>query len=158
MGTLLGPPANPGKRMRKPGPSFFLLDTHAWVWVVNQDPEIKNSSIVRQIVNYSSQGKVGISVISVWEVSLLARKSRITFVDGVRRWVNSALAGDSTVLLPLSDEIALRSNELPGDFHGDPADRILVATAVETNSVLITRDKRILKYAKEQNFFQAQEI
>ena len=61
-------------------------------------------------------------------------------------------------LLPLSAEIAMRCNELPDDFHGDPADRMLVATAAVMQTTLVTCDQRILNYAKTHDFFQAQTL
>lgn len=136
----------------------YLLDTHAWIWIVNDDPELKESKTLSNVLDASAHGRVGVSVISVWEISLLARKGRLSFVDGVRHWTDTALEEENILLLPLSQDIALRSNELPGDFHGDPADRILVATAAAMNSILVTRDRQILDYAKRHDFFRAQEI
>ena len=137
---------------------MYLLDTHAWVWLVNEDEQIKRSKTLTTILAASARGRVGVSVISVWEVSLLARKGRLSFVEGVRRWVSTALADDHIVLMPLSEEIALRCNELPGEFHGDPADRILVATAAVMGAILVTRDQRILDYGKSHEFFNVQPL
>ena len=63
-------------------------------------------------------------------------------------WVKQALSAPGISLAPLTPEIAVLSNRLPGEFHGDPADRIIVATALELNAILVTKDKKILRYSE----------
>jgi PIN domain nuclease of toxin-antitoxin system len=136
----------------------YLLDTHAWIWIVNQEDRLRRSKVLPDILRASAVGRVAVSAISIWEISLLARKGRLSFAEGVRRWVNTALEDDTIIVAPLSPEIALRCNELPGEFHGDPADRILVATAAVMHFTLITNDQKILSYAKHHDFFQARSL
>ena len=92
---------------------------------------------------------LGVSVISVWEIALLASKGRIRLGMPVKEWVESALNRPGLVLTDLDAGIAIESCSLPGAFHADPADRLLVATARLNNAIIVTRDQRILKYGKQ---------
>ena len=92
---------------------------------------------------------LGVSVISAWEIALLASKGRISLEMPVTEWVKSALDRPGFVLADLDAGIAIESCSLPGAFDADPADRFLVATARLTNSTLVTRDQRMLKYGKQ---------
>lgn len=76
-------------------------------------------------------------------------KGRIPFAMDCGQWVMKALTGPSIVLAPLTPEIAIQSSRLPGVFHGDPADRIIAATALLLNARLITKDKAVLAYARQ---------
>jgi PIN domain nuclease of toxin-antitoxin system len=89
-----------------------------------------------------------VSVISVWEVGLLDSKGRISLSMDCERWIKAALATPGLELAPLTPSIAILSTRLPGEFHGDPADRILVATARMEGAHLLTKDQKILDYAR----------
>ena len=80
---------------------------------------------------------------------MLEAKGRIRFWMDCMDWVDQALAAPGISLVPLTPEIAIASSRLPGGFHGDPADRIIVATAREMDAALITRDRKILAYGRE---------
>lgn len=67
-------------------------------------------------------------------------------------WVTTALAKTGVRLLPISSQIAVSSSFLPDGFHGDPADRIIVASAIASSATLITRDAQILAYARRDHF------
>ncbi len=77
---------------------------------------------------------------------MLIAKGRITLGMDVTEWLSAVLAVPGVTLLPLSAEIALDSTRLPGEFHDDPADRMVVATARAENAPLVTADRRILAY------------
>jgi PIN domain nuclease of toxin-antitoxin system len=94
-------------------------------------------------------GKVLVSAISVWEVGMLEAKGRVRFTVEVGEWVRRALAAPGVHLAPLTPEIALDSTRLPEPVHGDPADRILVATARRMGATLVTRDTKILDYGRQ---------
>ncbi len=79
---------------------------------------------------------------------MLEAKGRIRLSKDCLAWVQEALSAPGTSLVPLTPEIAVESSRLPGKFHGDPADRILVATARLLGATLLTRDERILAYGK----------
>ena len=123
---------------------MIVIDTHIWIWWVNGSPNLKPSQLHQLIAN-QSQG-IGISVISCWEVAMLVEKGRITLTFAVADWVNQALQYPGVRLLPLTPRIAVESTQLPGTFHQDPADRIIVATARTHNCKLLTVDSKILAY------------
>ncbi|MBI5576755.1 MAG: type II toxin-antitoxin system VapC family toxin [Deltaproteobacteria bacterium] len=128
----------------------LLLDTHVWLWLMSGEGDMKPSG-VRVMEEAASQGLVRISAISVWEVAMLEAKGRIRLSKDCMAWVNEALGAPGIALVPLAPEIAVESSRLPGTFHGDPADRIIVATARREGAILLTRDKRILAYGKAKH-------
>lgn len=107
--------------------------------------------MIRGIQKASVTGNLLLSVISVWEAGVLESKGRIRFGMPCEQWVREALATPGMTLAPLTPEIALASSRLPGPFHGDPADRILVATARSTGARIATIDERITGYAEQHH-------
>ena len=83
----------------------------------------------------------------MWEVSMLASKNRIILEGDTMEWINKALSAPGISLYPLTPEIAYESAHLPGNFHGDPADRMIVASARKLNATLVTFDQKILEYS-----------
>lgn len=90
--------------------------------------------------------ELGISVFSLWEVAKLVALGRLNLPDAPLVWMNANLAGSGVTPIPLSKEIAVESNNLPGIFHRDPADQIIAATARLLDCDLLTVDARILSY------------
>lgn len=80
---------------------------------------------------------------------MLVSKNRIQLKGNALDWINKALSAPGISLCPLTPEIAYESVNLPGDFHGDPADRMIVASARKLNGTLVTFDKKILAYSGE---------
>ncbi len=128
----------------------LLLDTHVWIWLLSDEGEMKLSA-VRALEEAARRGLVRVSAISVWEVAMLEAKGRIRLAKECLAWVDEALRAPGIALVPLTPEIAVESSRLPGGFHGDPADRILVATARRLGATLVTRDERILAYGKAKH-------
>ncbi len=126
-----------------------LLDTHVWFWLVRGREGRLAASTAAKLEQTAFTAPLGVSVISVWEIALLASKGRIGLGMPVHEWVESALNRPGFMLMGLDPGIAIESCNLPGGFHADPADRFLVATARLMNAVIVTRDKRILKYGKQ---------
>jgi PIN domain nuclease of toxin-antitoxin system len=89
---------------------------------------------------------LGISAISTWEVAKLVEYNRLTLPCPIREWFEQALAYPSIRLLNLTWQIALESTQLPGSFHKDPADQMIVATARIYDCPLLTVDEKILNY------------
>lgn len=77
---------------------------------------------------------------------MMARRERIRLTIPPREWLAFAMEAANTRLLPLSPEIALDSCNLPGEFHKDPADRLIVATARVYDITLVTKDRKIRDY------------
>src|SRR5688572_26258678 len=131
----------------------LLLDTHTWVWLNNGSDEL-SSKIIHRIDSAADQGKIFISAISIWEIATLAANKRLVLRASLKEWVDEALSQIGVDLVPLTPDISIESAELPNGFHGDPADRLIVATARIKRMVILTRDSKILSYAKE-GFIQA---
>jgi PIN domain nuclease of toxin-antitoxin system len=130
--------------------SGVILDTHIWVWLSMGSSELSKSSI-SLIEQAAASGRVYIPAIVVWEVATLAAKRRLTFKMPTRQWVEEALSQQGINLIPLLPAIAIESTELPGEFHADPVDRLIVATARIKSLPLMTRDAKILNYSRQGN-------
>ncbi len=128
----------------------LVLDTHVWVWLSNGNKELSSSCISR-IEQAAVSGQVYIPAIAVWEVATLTAKGRLNFNMPLKQWVEEALSKPGINVIPLLPIIAVESAELPGDFHGDPADRLIVATARIKCLPLMTRDAKILNYSASGN-------
>jgi PIN domain nuclease of toxin-antitoxin system len=115
----------------------IVADTHAWIWWITQ-PRLLSPAAA----NAMSNG-FGIAAISCWEVAMLADKRRIELDIETLEWLRQAIAIPGTTLLALNIEIAARAGSLPPDVGGDPADRLIVATAIERGAALVTKDERI---------------
>ncbi len=126
----------------------LLLDTHVWFWLAEATPGKLSPSCLEKIRAASLTSDLLISAISVWEVANLDAKKRVLLSLACHDWVREALRGPGIELADLSPEIAIDSTRLPGVFHADPADRILVATARNRNAVLVTADRAIIEYSR----------
>ena len=127
----------------------LLLDTHVWVWLMNGEEPLKSSQVRPQLEKTAQGAGLRVSAISVWELGMLEAKGRLSFsLDGAQ-WVRRALAAPGISLAPLTPEIALASSRLPDSFHGDPADRIIAATARQIGARLLTKDRQIITYGEK---------
>lgn len=98
----------------------------------------------------AQENGIGVSAISCWEVAKLVELQRITLSRPVGEWLDFALAYRGVQLLALTPCIAVESTQLPGTFHRDPADQIIVATARVFSCPLLTLDSKILGYSHVQ--------
>jgi PIN domain nuclease of toxin-antitoxin system len=89
-----------------------------------------------------------VSAISAWEIGMLVAKGRLIIEGDGETYVRELFSRQGILEEPVTAAIAEFSSRLPGSFHGDPADRIIIATTVIHSATLITRDARILDYAK----------
>jgi PIN domain nuclease of toxin-antitoxin system len=122
----------------------ILLDTHVWVWWVHGDARLPEDA-QKTIEEHEDEG-VAVSVISCWEIANLVERNRLILPVPLGEWIDQALHYSGVRLLDLTPTIAIDSTQLPGDFHRDPADRILVATARLHDCPLMTADELILRY------------
>jgi len=127
----------------------LLLDTHCWVWMQLGLSGRFSPASLRTIERAARTGELGVSVISVWEVGMLESKGRLELRMSCAQWIRAALATPGLSLIPLNTEIAIESSRLPGNYPGDPADRILIATARVTGAKLMTKDDKMLDYSKQ---------
>jgi len=126
------------------GPSRLLLDTHVWLWRL-LDPERLSADAEMAIANRESE--LFLSPISTWETLVLARKGLLTLDTSAREWVLEALRRSAPTAVPLTHGIALRSEALEGLRSEDPADRFLVATALEHDLTIVTADAAMHDFA-----------
>lgn len=123
----------------------LLLDTHAAVWLVaGVALQEDGRTAVRSAL---ADGGLLFSAVSAWEIGLLVAKGRLHFSVSPHQWISHLLRQPGMMGLPLSIGAAVESSHLPGDFHADPADRLLVASARVEAVTILTRDRRILDYA-----------
>ena len=127
----------------------LLLDTHVWIWMVQNAPGRIAAPVVDTMDRAAARGGLLVSAISVWEVAMLHAKGRIVLSLDLDEWVQRGLAAPGVRLAELTPEVLVESTRLPGSIHGDPADRMLVATARRMGAALVTRDGSLLSYARE---------
>ncbi len=123
----------------------LLLDTHVWIWLMNGYLTLSHT-FLKTVARRQKLDDILISAISIWEIGMLVEKKRIRLEMDCLDWIEKLLALPGVRLVPISPRIAIQSTRLPGIVHGDPTDRILIATAVEENAVLATHDQKILEY------------
>lgn len=121
-----------------------VIDTHIWVWTVDQN--LKLTKDYAEAVRQNEANGLGVSVISCWEVAKLVELGRLQFSISVEDWIEAALNYPNIKLLDLTPEIAVESTKLPGGFHKNPADQIIVASARIYNVPIITMDDKIRNY------------
>jgi PIN domain nuclease of toxin-antitoxin system len=119
----------------------ILLDTHVLVWLDEASPRLGTTTI-EQIDSAFQSGEVTISAISFWEVSMLVRKGRIRLDMDLVIWRNDFLE-QGLIEIPVTGEIGIRAAGFE-NFHGDPADRLIAATALQCSATLLTADERLL--------------
>ena len=129
----------------------LLLDTHYWIWLQFGVREHITRAVLKAIEQAAASGSLLLSVMSVWEVGMLESKGRLQLYAPCEQWVRDALAMPGLSVAPLTPEIGLASSRLPQPFHGDPADRIIVATARALGVRLVTRDSKILAYSRKRH-------
>lgn len=124
---------------------MIVLDTHAWVWFVGA-PDRLSRPARTAIQGALGDASIHVSSISCWEVALLVKKGRLELTMDVDEWVDRAASLAFLRFVPVDHRIAVRAVQLAAPLHDDPADRIIVATALSLGATLITRDRRLRRY------------
>ena len=125
---------------------MIVLDTHTLIWAVEGDGRL-GASASRLIEETVKTDRLGVSAITPWEVALLVKRGRLRLGRELSGWIEDVLALPGVTLVPIEPAIAVDSVRLPGDFHADPADRFIVATARHLDARLLTADGQILAYS-----------
>jgi PIN domain nuclease of toxin-antitoxin system len=115
----------------------YVLDTHAWIWLIAGHDRAERFKRLRR------NARLLLSVVSIWETTLLHTKGRLILRPNPRAFFDSFIEAIGIRCVPLSRVAAMEAFLLPGEFHADPADRLLVAVTIELGATLITADKRI---------------
>lgn len=125
------------------GPELILLDTHALLWMSDQNPAM--GATARELAEDSQQkGELAASAISFWEVAILINKGRLEAREPVEIWRAAHLRA-GLIEIPLDGLTACQAVALPG-LPGDPADRWIVATALRHDATLVTADRNLLRW------------
>ena len=120
----------------------ILLDTHVWLWWLlgsDQLPDKERDALDRM----ASRGALGLAAVSLWEAQMLHAKRRLTLDRPFDGWLRDAAAANVIQVIPLGVEVVIALDGLPASFHGDPADRLIVATARAHELPLATHDAAI---------------
>lgn len=119
-----------------------LLDTHVWIWWLTGNAHLPSKD--RSALDRIAFDQVpAISAISLWEAQMLVAKGRIIPEEPFSRWIRRMSAPDVVRLLPLDPDVIVALAELPASFHGDPADRLIVATSRAHDLPVSTYDRTI---------------
>lgn len=123
---------------------MILLDTHVWWWSVNEPENLSDTAL--NTIKETKTDQRAIASISIWEFAMMAARRKIELQITPAEWLSYAVEKTGIRVMELSPNIAIEACSLPGNFHKDPADRIIVATARVNNMVLITKDTKIIEY------------
>ncbi len=126
---------------------MLALDTHVLIWLVNGDARL-GLPVRDRIEDAGRADEVLVPVAVFWEIAMLVMKRRLELGAPIASWARDVVARPGLVVVPLSPEIAIESYALPGRFHGDLADRMIVATSRGSDAILVTRDRDILRYGE----------
>ena len=123
---------------------MILLDTHVWWWSLTEPENLSKKAIA--LIKQAKTDERFISSVSIWEFAMMVAKKRIELKISPAKWLTRAIDETGIMVIELSPDMATDSCSLPGEFHKDPADRIIVATARVYNLTLLTKDQKILDY------------
>jgi PIN domain nuclease of toxin-antitoxin system len=129
---------------------LIILDTHVILWS-GLEPEELSKEIRQKISLAQEENRLAICSISLWEIAMLTFKKRINIYQPVKDFLKTISDIEGLTIKDISPEIAAESAALIDNFHGDPADRIIAATAKIYGATLLTRDKKLLDWAKLGN-------
>ena len=121
-----------------------LLDTHVWLWWIlgsDQLPKRERAGIDAA----AARGQTRLAAVSLWEAQMLHAKGRLTLDRSFDTWLREAAANDVVGVVPLDVDVVIALDGLPASFHGDPADRLIVATSRAHGLPLATHDRAIRK-------------
>jgi len=124
---------------------MILLDTHIWLWWLHSPDQLSEGG--RNLLTIGeNQNALIVSAISVWEIAVKHSNGKLPLPLPINEWFALAKTRPGITIEPLDPLDAITSTQLPGDFHKDPADRLIVAIAYRRNIELMTCDQKILNY------------
>ncbi len=125
---------------------MIILDTHVLLWWASGSDSLSAaaSEVIKKTLARGSE--IIVSSITAWEISMLINKERLILSMDVESWFDEVSQIDGVRFVPVDNEIGIKSTALPGEFHKDPADRMIVATARKLAIPLVTADQKLIKY------------
>ncbi|MCZ8441750.1 type II toxin-antitoxin system VapC family toxin [Achromobacter xylosoxidans] len=131
---------------------MIVLDTNALVWWAAGDSQLSRAA--REAIEAEAQdGEILVSAISAWEVAMLAKAGRLALTMDAAAWLDTVAEVPAIRFVPVDVRISVQSVDLPGEFHKDPADRIIVATARHHSVPLVSADLKIRDYPHVQTIW-----
>lgn len=127
--------------------AVLLLDTHVWLWWIDQDNSLPNR--LQELIS-QFDGRVAVSAASVYEVTVLAMRKRIVLNRDVDDWIDRATQGVAIDVIAVNGSIARQAGLLPF-IHGDPLDRLIIATALHYSALLVSLDSKFPGYEALQS-------
>ncbi|MGI9214219.1 MAG: type II toxin-antitoxin system VapC family toxin [Gammaproteobacteria bacterium] len=126
----------------------IIIDTHIFLWLMEGSSDLKESEIelINKVIH---NGQILVPSISIWEIAMLQKLGKITLSMPIKYWIEQSLNQKGIVIAAFDTEILIESVFLPGNFHKDPADRMIVATSRIKKVPLLTHDQRIIDYSNE---------
>ena len=125
---------------------MILIDTHILVWWISGDSQLSPKAKTAIESQIEIGGEVLVSSITAWEVAMIVEKGRLTLSMDVDSWIGLAGNIEHVRFIPVDNKVAIESTRLPGEFHKDPADRMIVALARTMSIQLVTADEKIRAY------------
>ena len=121
---------------------MILLDTHAWLWLCVEPRRLSATAAaaIRRAVN---GGGLAIASITLWEVAMLLARGRVAAQGMPEAWIAGLVDRSGVSIMEITPAVAALATHLPGDFPGDPADRLIAATARANGIPLVSRDARM---------------
>lgn len=125
----------------------LLLDTHVWIWTLDTSAGALPPHTISLIERAATAQRLYVSDFSYWEAAMLVSKGRLALTTDVGIWLDRAATAPGILSVPVTRDVLVHSTRLPGNPHGDPTDRILIAHAQMLSAALMTCDRGIIDYA-----------
>lgn len=132
---------------------MIVLDTHALLWWVSGDVGQFTAAAAQAIEREQQGGQILVSAVSAWELAMLVARGRVALSMEIEAWLSVVGEIEAVSFVPVDNEIGVKSVCLPGEFHKDPADRFIVATARKFAAPLVTADEKIRSYPHVQTIW-----
>lgn len=124
---------------------MIILDTHIWIWRVQEPRRLRPA----QRAAIAESQDIGVCAVSCWEVAKSVARRRLRISVELEDWFRIAMTYPQIRIIDLTAAMAVAAATLPGDFHGDPFDQMIVAAAQNYGCPLVTSDRKILDYSQQ---------
>ena len=132
---------------------MIVLDTHAWLWWLHDPSQL--SPLARETIATEVQtGAARVSAISVWEIAIKVELGKLSLPLDLELWFDQARKYPGIHIEPMQPTDAITSARLPGSFHKDPADRLIIAYALRLDAPIVTKDRKIRNYPHVQTIWR----
>lgn len=124
---------------------MIVIDTHILIWFLSEDAKLDKRDVTK-LIQAQQNAQVALSSISIWELAMMNKHNKLVLTKPFDSWLEEALEGIK--IIDINPAISIDSVRLPNCEHKDPADRFIISTARIYNAKLMTRDSKIIEYAK----------